>query len=96
MGPDYQDVNASAYGPVSKGHAVYAHAVILTMSTITIFIVGYIGLYMFWPYVVPTLIIGLVPLGFWACARYGTNNSLLHRRPITRNERKIIRRRLSR
>jgi len=101
MGPDidgdYQDVNASAYGPVTKGNMGYAHTVVFTLSMIVILGVGLIGLFFVWPYIRPAILIGLVVLGFWACGHYGTNKSIFSYWPrrIKPEEKKRVHDRLS-
>ena len=64
---------------------------------VTLPVVMFLGL-LVWAHIGPVCLIGLVVLGFWTCARYGTNNRLLKCRRKSRlsdDNRKRIERRLS-
>ena len=69
----------------------------LLLLPVAFWVIAFIGLYV-WAYRLPLCLIGLLVLGLWACAHFGTNNRLVkwHRKSRLSDEQRItIKRRLS-
>jgi len=106
MGPfdietDYGDVviatreSDGSYQTDINGWDVFAQLSVLTMSIIGLYISASFLWYFTSQYVVTGLFMFVIGLGYWACYRYGTDNSIFcYRKKLTKAQLEQIQRRL--